>query len=480
MTDSRVSPFAAGFTVDRERAVLYTQKIRGRLAQPVRVPGLHPGCRGSESLIVQISWLFHRPRAGAYVSMMSDTAKYAKHFLLDVRTAAEYARDKLDFFDAGEDLGCVEIGDGNINYVFKVFGKTSGKSLVIKQADTVLRSSGRPLDMHRNKIEAEILKIEKSLAPGFVPEIYRYDEAMFALSMEDISAYKNLRKELATGKIFPALGDALSTFLADTLLPTTDLVIGRAEKKERVKLFTNPELCDISEDLVFTEPYWDYKKRNVVIPENARFVEEALYKDKELHACVAQLRDDFMNRAQALVHGDLHSGSIFVNESGIKVIDPEFAFYGPMGYDVGNVVGNLFLAYANAYWTKPENADFLSWLQNTIALVFDSFKTKFEKKYDALVEFPLYKTERFKRTYTERLLADSAGYAGTEIIRRVVGDAKVSEVTSVTDIALRVPLERCLILLGKTLIKRQGDMKAGCSLVQAANDIFGCAKRGNV
>ena len=42
-----------GFTVDRERAVLYTQKIRGRLAQLVRVPGLHPGCRGSESLIVQ-------------------------------------------------------------------------------------------------------------------------------------------------------------------------------------------------------------------------------------------------------------------------------------------------------------------------------------------------------------------------------------------------------------------------------------------
>ena len=412
--------------------------------------------------------------------MMSDKKKYAKHFLLDVRTAIEYAREVLDYFDADEELGCTEIGDGNINYVFKVFGKTSGKSLVIKQADTLLRSSGRPLDMHRNKIEAEILKIEKSLAPDFVPEIYHYDEAMFALSMEDISAYKNLRKELAAGKIFSALSDELSTFLADTLLSTTDLVIGRAEKKERVKLFTNPELCDISEDLVFTEPYWDYKKRNVVIPENAHFVEKALYEDKALHACVARLRDDFMNHAQALVHGDLHSGSIFVNEGGIKVIDPEFAFYGPMGYDVGNVIGNLFFAYANAYWTKPENAEFLSWLQKTIADVFDSFKTKFEKKYDALVEFPLYKNERFKKAYKEGVLADSAGYAGTEIIRRVVGDAKVSEVTSVTDTALKVPLERSLILLGKTFIKRTDDMKSGSDLVQAANDIFGCAKRGEL
>ena len=412
--------------------------------------------------------------------MMSDKEKYAKHFLLDVRTAIEYARDKLGYFDADEELGCSEIGDGNINYVFKVFGKTSGKSLVIKQADTLLRSSGRPLDMHRNKIEAEILKIEKSLAPGFVPEIYHYDEAMFALAMEDISAYKNLRKELAEGKIFSALSDELSTFLADTLLPTTDLVIGRAEKKERVKLFTNPELCDISEDLVFTEPYWDYKKRNVVIPENVHFVEKALYEDKALHACVARLRDDFMNHAQALVHGDLHTGSIFVNDDGIKVIDPEFAFYGPMGYDVGNVIGNLFFAYANAYWTKPENAEFLSWLQKTIADVFDSFKTKFEKKYDELVEFPLYKNERFKNAYTEGVLADSAGYAGTEIIRRVVGDAKVSEVTSVTDTVLKVPLQRSLILLGKIFIKRTDDMKSGSDLVQAANDIFSCAKRGEL
>ena len=67
------------------------------------------------------------------------TEKYAKHFLLDVRTAIEYAREVLDYFDADEELGCTEIGDGNINYVFKVFGKTSGKSLVIKQADTLLR-----------------------------------------------------------------------------------------------------------------------------------------------------------------------------------------------------------------------------------------------------------------------------------------------------------------------------------------------------
>ena len=190
--------------------------------------------------------------------------KYAKHFLLDVEEAKKYAVEVLHYFDEKEEIESIEIGDGNINYVFKVWNPSTNKSVIIKQADTVLRSSGRPLDMHRNKIEAEILRIEGELAGSFVPEIYHYDEKMYALSMEDISAYKNLRKELMDGKIFTHLSDNISTFLAETLLPTTDLVMDRKEKKERVQLFTNPELCDISEELVFTEPYNDYKKQNII------------------------------------------------------------------------------------------------------------------------------------------------------------------------------------------------------------------------
>lgn len=330
--------------------------------------------------------------------------KYSKHFLLNVDTAKEYAKEKVEYFKDDETLDAIEIGDGNINYVFKVWNPETGKSLIIKQADTVLRSSGRPLDMYRNKIEAEILGIEGKLSEGFVPKIYLYDENMYALSMEDISAYKNLRTEMAAGKTFPKLADNIATFMADTLLPTTDLIMDRAEKKEKVKLFINPELCDISEDLVFTEPYYDYKGRNIILDQNMDFVKEKLYEDQELHAEVGELRDDFMNHAQALIHGDLHSGSIFVNQEGTKVIDPEFAFYGPMGYDIGNVIGNLFFAWANKCYTDPENTEFLTWIENTIGEVTDKFEEKFSAKWDELVELPLYKTEGFKKYYIDNAI----------------------------------------------------------------------------
>lgn len=53
----------------------------------------------------------------------------------------------------------------------------------------------------------------------------------------------------------------------------------------------------------------------------------------------------FCERAQALIHGDLHTGSVMVTTDSTQVIDPEFAFYGPMGFDIGAYLGNLILAF---------------------------------------------------------------------------------------------------------------------------------------
>jgi len=45
-------------------------------------------------------------------------------------------------FDRNAELSCQEIGDGNINYVFRLADKATGKSVIVKYADELLRSSG--------------------------------------------------------------------------------------------------------------------------------------------------------------------------------------------------------------------------------------------------------------------------------------------------------------------------------------------------
>ena len=122
---------------------------------------------------------------------------FQEFFLMSTEDVKRYAVEVLHKFEPDEETECIEIGDGNINYVFKIWSKRDGHSVIVKQADKLLRSSGRPLDIYRNKIEANILQLEGQLAPGYVPEVYYYDETMAATSMEDVSAFKSLRKELA-------------------------------------------------------------------------------------------------------------------------------------------------------------------------------------------------------------------------------------------------------------------------------------------
>ena len=395
--------------------------------------------------------------------------EFDSFFLMDTESVKRYAVEVLHLFAPGEETVCEEIGDGNINYVFRIRSLQDGHSAVVKQADRLLRSSGRLLDQNRSRIEAAILKLEGELAPGFVPEVYHYDEVMAATAMEDVSAFRNLRRELAANRIYPHLSKTLPVFMVDTLLPTTDLILDAEEKKRRVQFFINPELCKITEDLVLTEPYYNYKDRNIITPGNESFVEQKLYRDEELHAEAAALRLNFMNNAQALLHGDLHTGSVFANETGIRVLDPEFAFYGPMGYDIGNVIGNLYFSWANkifAHSTEEEAAAAVRALKTCIAEVYDKTRERLEKRYDEWVTLPLYRIPAFREEGIGSVMADAAGYAGTEIIRRTVGDSKVMEITSVTDPEQRIPMERALVYFGAELIKNRAGFREGRELTE--------------
>jgi len=398
-----------------------------------------------------------------------ESAVYQEHFLMDSETVKRYVVERLGAFPAEAPIEITEIGDGNINYVFRVVNQTTNESLVIKQADVLLRSSGRPLDIERNRIEAEILRLQNELAPQFVPQVYYYDQKMYALTMEDVSAYQNMRYELIEKHIFPAFSEEIAEYLARTLLLTSDLVLARDVKKQRVKAFINPEMCDISEDLVFTEPYNDYKKRNIVTAGNERFVAENLYENEPLQVEVALLRNNFMNNTQSLLHGDLHTGSMFINQTGLKVIDPEFAFYGPAGYDIGNVLAHLYFPMIKNLFDPTSDREFHQWCKGTIASVYDQVQAKLAAIYDETVTFPLYRHFAFKEIVLKKIMEDAVGYAGTEIIRRVVGDSKVKELALIPA-DKKVAAERLLLKSGIQLIINRQHMTSGNQLVAGIED----------
>ena len=396
-------------------------------------------------------------------------SKFDTYFLMTTEDAVEYAKLKVPQMDwDAESMECKEIGDGNLNYVFKV---TDGRnhSVIIKQAGGVARiSEDMKLDTDRNRIESEILVLQGKLAPGYVPEIYFYDTVMSACGMQDLSDHEIMRTAMLEHKIFPKFADQISTFMAQVLMGTTDVVMDHQEKKDLQRKFINPELCDISEALVYTEPYNDEMHRNNVFDPIADFVKEKLYEDEELHCEVAKLKMDFMTRAQSLIHGDLHTGSIFINEESTMVFDPEFCFYGPMGYDIGNVIANMIFAWANG--DVYGNSEFCAWVEEVITDVVDLTMKKLRAYYEEHVTDTMCKNEAYKNYYMDTVLADTSAVTGLELIRRIVGMANVKDITSIEDKEKRARAEKICIIAAIDFIKNREAKKCGKCFLNTLKD----------
>ena len=142
---------------------------------------------------------------------------------------------------------------------------------------------------------------------------------------------------------FPKLAEHVATYLSHTGFYNSDFYLTAQHKKALVQQFTNPELCQITEDLFFSDPYTEHERNNY--PAQLQTEVEAIRKNGALKLEVAKLKANFLSNPQTLLHGDMHSGSIFVNQTTTKMIDPEFGFFGPIGFDIGSFIGNLLLNY---------------------------------------------------------------------------------------------------------------------------------------
>ena len=261
-------------------------------------------------------------------------------------------------------------------------------SIAVKQALPYVRLVGEswPLPLSRSHYEHLALTHQARLAPGLVPAILHHDETLALIAMEFLEPHIIMRKGLVAGTTYPRFVEDITTFLARTLFFTSDLAVPAAEKKEGIAAFAgNHALCKITEDLIFTDPYRIAEQNRWTSPwldaTAARFRE-----DLDLHVAVSRLKLKFMASPEALIHGDLHTGSIMVTARETRVIDPEFAFYGPMGFDIGAVIGNLLMGYlaSSGHETSPgDRRAFEAWVLETVESVWTEFARKFVELWRA-------------------------------------------------------------------------------------------------
>ncbi|MGB6408647.1 MAG: S-methyl-5-thioribose kinase [Planococcus donghaensis] len=349
-------------------------------------------------------------------------------------------------FEPTAELSCREIGDGNLNYVFQIEDSKTGNRVIIKQALPYAKIIGEswPLTLKRATIEANVLRKHGEFVPSLVPVVYAADETLAITVMEDLSHLVIAREGLINGQNFPKLSQDIGEYLAQTLFHTSDYGLHPFEKKRLAAEFTNPELCKITEDLIFTDPFFDLETNNY--EPQLQSTAEAIWKDQKLQLEVAKLKKSFLTESEALLHGDLHTGSIFANTTETKVIDPEFGFYGPIGFDVGLFLGNLIFQ-----WITREGIE-----RQVIASHIEKTWEVFAFSFSDLWKRESVESFRDTRGYLEfvldKVLTDASGFAGCELIRRTIGLAHVKDLDSIAETEKRINSKEQALSIGRALI----------------------------
>ncbi len=378
-----------------------------------------------------------------------------------------------------------EVGDGNLNLVFIVEGPRD--SVVVKQALPYMRLVGEswPLPLERSYFESLALAEQARATPGLVPKLFAVDRVGAAIVMEFLRPHIILRKALLKGQALPNFAGHMATFLAESLFKTSDLYLPAARKKTLMREFCgNIELCKITEDLVFTDPYRVSPGNRWTSPQLDDMA-AAFRADAPLKAEVQALKLKFLTSAEALVHGDLHTGSIMVTDTDTRAIDPEFAFFGPMGFDVGALIANLLIAaIAHRVHSQGELGDaYRTWILDQAEQVWTGFDAKFRTLWETQAAGDAFATELFtdaagqvalsemRDTYMANLFADMLGFAGCKMIRRVLGLAHVEDLESIADPDTRAAAERKVLAIGRKLILSRRTMTGFADILHAVEEI---------
>jgi len=372
--------------------------------------------------------------------------------LLSPETAAAYIDERphlAELVDTST-LDVQEIGDGNLNLVF-VCQDASGRGLVLKQALPYVRLIGPewPFTPRRAVAEARCYETHGRFAAEFLPAFYGFDAERYVLAVEDLSDHQVWRTALVEGEVHEQAADKMGRYVGRLAFHTSLLGTEAKALKLLAAEAVSPELCEITEDLVLTEPF-SGAERNWFQDELADDAKRL--QAPEIRRAMARAKHAFMTRGEALIHGDLHSGSVMVRGDGsTRAFDGEFCFWGPVGFDLGLQWANYTVALARDHVLEREEHG--RWVASLYAQVWDAFEDELRGLWPSRVDergFP----DAFLEDWIAVVRADACAYAAAEAARRVVGLAHVGDLETLEDDAKAVASRAVISVVERLLLER--------------------------
>jgi 5-methylthioribose kinase len=373
-----------------------------------------------------------------------------------------------------------EVGDGNLNLVFIVEGPAG--SICVKQALPYVRAGGEswPMPLERAFFENSYYATVAPYVGGLIPKVYHYSPVLYCMVMECLKPHVVQRREMIAGRRHPKAAQDVAGYIASVGLFTSGLAGPFERKMELMAIFAkNQPPIRITVDLIFTDPYRTNPRNRWTTPQLDDVCAD-FHRDGPLKAAVARFGNKFLSDAQALIHGDLHTGSVMVTPTDTRIIDPEFVMMGPIGFDLGAYLGNLMLSW----YSQPGHATadddrkgMQEWILEQGTIFWETFRDRFlalwrkEANGDAYPAsiFPAPSDipflESARRAYLDSLFADMLGFGACKMIRRILGFAHNIDFEWIKDQDRRAAAETGALLMARTLLTHPEQFRSIADLV---------------
>lgn len=393
--------------------------------------------------------------------------------ILNKQNMVPYLQEHYPDFRVTDSLTISEIGDneednpGLINHIFRVSSGT--QSMIVKQGLEQIRIGGNyRLPPARNRQEYLSLKLRSGMVSQYIPKVYGRDFRNNVFCMEDVSYLGNARVELSKGVMFPNLARQCAEYIAASTFYTSEFYLDTPTFRALSNAFTNTEMRRVMEQWVFL--------RESPFPDNPEmaWLRKTIEEDKEAIAQIYLLRHQFMSRPEGMIHADLHTSNIFLDNKNLKVIDMEYTFAGPICYDVGYFT-NSILTQLCASWMRPfpseeERRTFQTYLISTIVDTYNHFVSFFKEYWEKDAKACYRKCPPWRDKLIEGFLPDILGYAAVPTFPPILsGGEGWLDFTSIPDPKARLNAKYLAIAVSGHLLTNRFRYH---SMEEAAADIL--------
>ena len=294
----------------------------------------------------------------------------------------------------GEEALPIEVtraGAGNMNLALRVT-PSAGRPFILKQGRPwVEKYPHIPAPADRTLVEAAFYAAVQSDAAvaARMPAVLQLDVDNHVLALEDLGAGGDFTPVYGGGALPP---DAL-TELLDWLERLASITV----EAEQRAILANRAMRALNHEHMFRLPLAADNGLDLdAMTPGLRQAAGELAADRDYAAAVEALGRRYLADGGTLAHGDYFPGSWMKGDRGVRVIDPEFGFLGEPEFDCGILTGHLLLS-ASASASVSASASDGGLLDQVMASV------KARRLDAALV----------------------AGYAGVEVMRRLIGVAQL-------------------------------------------------------